>query len=193
MPASKNKRREGPLIVGLVGFKGVGKSAVAKHLCAEHGFTRRPFAFHLKAMAGALGIPTDILDGDDAMKSRPLDILGGKTTRYALQTLGTEWGRNFMGQDFWTNRWRSGLPACPRVVADDVRFPNEAEVILSLGGLIVRIEREGCAGDGHASENPDAIHADVSISNNGSMEQLRKSVDELVKSIGLRAAINEGK
>lgn len=68
-----------------------------------------------------------------------------------MQTLGTEWGRRCLGDDFWLRVWEATRPFGP-VVVDDVRFPNEAEFLRARGGRIYRIERVGSIGDRHVSE-----------------------------------------
>lgn len=169
------------MIVGLTGYKGSGKSEVARHLTARHGFTRKPFAYHLKAMLSALGVPTSILDGDDDVKSRPLDVLGGHTARHAMQTLGTEWGRTHLGHDFWVQRWAETVPLFPRVVADDVRFDNEAAAVRSRGGIIVLVENPRLAIniDKHASEST-VRDPDYYIFNDGTVDDLRRKVDDML-------------
>lgn len=173
------------LIIGLVGKAGSGKSTAARILSAEMGFSRRPMAYGLKAMLGALGVPSTILDGDIKLKSMPLPVLGGMTFRYAAQTLGTEWGRNYMGQDFWVNTWKASNPAGVDVVADDVRFANEAAALRDLGGIIVRIRRTGAGEVGaaaqHASETEqDAILHDYEIDNSGTVDDLRRTLSLIV-------------
>lgn len=65
---------------------------------------------------------------------------------------------------------------------DDVRFPNEVDYIRSLGGYVVRIEREGARAvggvPGHASDSVlDSYRAfDGIIVNDGSIEELRTKV-----------------
>jgi hypothetical protein len=65
----------------------------------------------------------------------------------------------------------------------DLRFPDEANAVRDMGGLIVRIERPGLeaiAASGHASETAlDAIKPDLTIVNHfGSVKELQKYVTE---------------
>lgn len=72
--------------------------------------------------------------------------------RKLLQYLGTEWGRG-IAPDLWINLWRTGarlylLQHTPNIVlCDDVRFDNEAEQIIKMGGAVVAIaaNAEDCA------------------------------------------------
>lgn len=169
------------MLIGLSGKKGSGKSTVAKALSTEHGFARRPFAFYLKAMLSALGIRTEVLEGTDKEKSEPLPELGGKTARHAMQTLGTEWGRDHMGEDFWLRRWLRGYnPDVPTVV-EDVRFTNEAEQIQALGGVIVEVHRPDSDPviDEHLSERG-GLPADYVLVNDGDKKKLSEKVGVLL-------------
>ena len=42
------------MLIGLMGYAGVGKSTVARILCAEHGFVAPHIAAPIKTMLGAL-------------------------------------------------------------------------------------------------------------------------------------------
>lgn len=172
------------MIIGITGKKGSGKSTVARLLTREYGFSRRPFAAGLKHMLSGLGVPPEILDGDDTAKSKPLDCLGGHTMRFAAQTLGTEWGRNCMGENFWVDRWIRTMPSNYKIVADDVRFLNEAKAIMDLGGTIVRVKREfiETRHDLHASEvEMDQIVAQYEITNNAGEKELLAMIDVILK------------
>lgn len=172
------------LIIGLCGLAGSGKSTAARILTSEHTFVRKPFAYPLKAMVAALGVPASVLDGSTEGKSIPRVELAGHTVRHALQTLGTEWGRQHMGEDFWVKLWARGAVAIPRVVADDVRFENEAQTIKAMGGLIIKLTRSGSGLSGsagaHASENIVRIPHDCAIANDGSPEELAEKLSDAV-------------
>lgn len=168
------------MLVGLIGYKGSGKSVVARHLTLNHCYVRRPFAYHLKAMLGALGVPAGYLDGNDALKSKPLEVLGGHSTRHAMQTLGTEWGRTYLGGDFWVDRWKAGISDYRQVVVDDVRFGNEGKAIRDCGGLLIRITRPGVGGSSHVSEALDGLSFDAEVINDGSESDLCCAVDRVL-------------
>lgn len=173
------------MIVGFCGLIGSGKTTAAKRL-EHHGFTRVRFAGPLKDMMRALGLSDDEIEGN--LKETPCDVLGGRTPRQAMQTLGTEWGRDLIHPDLWVNAWRKRAQQQRRVVADDVRFPNEAIAILDLGGMLVRITRSGLARAAHASEQQDLLFAQTII-NDGDVAALEANVDAvLARLTGLAAA-----
>jgi hypothetical protein len=127
-------------IIALTGPAGVGKSTIAKALAngPARALDPRPwrilsFAAPIKRMAAQI-LPAEEL----ANKDEPSSLLG-LTPREILQTLGTEWGRG-LHRDFWTTLmvyelFREETP----VIIDDLRFANEAELVRSLGGSVVRI------------------------------------------------------
>lgn len=96
-------------------------------------------------MLASLGVDDRHLYGSPEDKTRPLDLLCGRSARYALQQLGTEWGRNLIGEDLWLNAWQHALETeCDTddvVVADDIRFANEVNAIEDRGGLLICIVR----------------------------------------------------
>ncbi|MFG1399806.1 nucleoside/nucleotide kinase family protein [Roseixanthobacter pseudopolyaromaticivorans] len=77
----------------------------------------------------------------------------GKTT--AAEYLEREHGFvRMIASDLRTQAWSAPV-AAPRVVADDVRFTNEADAIRARGGIIVEIHRPGSGdvtGADHISE-----------------------------------------
>lgn len=148
-------------LVGFTGLKGSGKDTAADALVRRYGYQKLPLAGPLKDMLiGLLQMrgctnAWDYVYGD--LKEAPTDFLLGKTARHAMQTLGTEWGRNLIDPGIWTDTFTRRAKALmadgKRVVVTDVRFPNEVELLKSLGGKVFRIQRPGVAEADHASEN----------------------------------------
>ena len=181
--ALEQARMMRPRLIGFCGSAGAGKTYAAELLARDWGYSRVRFAGPLKVMLHALGLTEAETDG--AAKDQPSAMLGGRTPRYAMQTLGTEWGRDLISPDLWLHAWEraaaryldQGLP----VVVDDVRFVNEAAAIMRLGGALVRIERPGAngIGGGHASERQGVL-CDTQITNTGDASFAR-AVDALVK------------
>jgi len=127
-------------LIAITGKKGCGKSTASKHLELSHGFKRISFADPLKCMLLSLGLSSEELWGE--AKEVPSELLGGQTPRHAMQTLGTEWGRNLVHKDIWILAWKIQVAKCSTpVVVDDLRFLNEAKIVKELGGKIILIER----------------------------------------------------
>lgn len=164
------------MIIGFSGPAGAGKSTAAKHLVDSCGFQLVKFAGPLKAMLRA------IIPGDDqnewiegSLKESVHPVLG-VTPRHAMQTLGTEWGRNCIGQDLWINLARESIVAAGGdVVVDDVRFQNEVDLIRSLGGVVVQIRPKVMTHrPAHASELP--CEHDLVVYNDGSVRDLHRAI-----------------
>lgn len=155
------------MIIGICGPEGAGKSLAARILAAQMPGVIHPFAAPLKKMLEALGVDGKHLYGSPENKLAPLAIFNGKSARHAMQTLGTEWGRNCIDIGFWVRAWGNSLPS-GHVIADDVRFETEAEAVRSRGGIVIKIIRDEAdltRATKHSSENFNAITHDVLVLN----------------------------
>lgn len=162
-----------PRVIALTGVAGSGKSTVAGML-ADYGYTLVKFAGPLKAMLREVGLTVSEIEGN--RKELPIDFLCGKSPRQAMQTLGYEWGRKCIGEDFWVNAWRLAVNGLPLVVVDDCRFPNEAHAVRQLGGVIWALEGRGGIAGSHESENGIGSAPDRVIVNGGPITELRAAV-----------------
>ena len=161
---------------------GSGKSTVAKMLDSVTFSFADPLRDFVARTLTSLGH-----DGFDLVRNHKEEkILGiGVTPRQMMQTLGTEWGRACVHPDLWvmiaefeSKNWLRSV----NVTFDDVRFPNEADMIRRLGGELWLVDRPGVVYEGsHASEGalidvlPDSV-----INNSGDLEQLREVVSGLL-------------
>jgi len=169
------------IIVAFTGLAGAGKSTAALRLVDRHGYTRVKFADPLKNMLRTFGMSEREIEGD--LKERPCKLFDGEATpREAMQHLGTKWGRELC-KNIWINAWRAkvdDLPEVIPVIADDCRFPNEAEAIVAARGFIVHIERPGAATteSKHESEAHD-LPRHCTIVNDGEISALHLAIDAL--------------
>lgn len=137
-------------VIGICGYKQHGKSTIAKILVEEYGYTLTSFAEPLKQFAYAVNpiVYTDtrgfchyrdVIDdiGIDRAKEEVPEV------RRLLQYIGTEGGRNVLGEDIWVDTWAKSIQNLERVVVADVRFPNEAAKIKAVGGQLWRVTRRG--------------------------------------------------
>lgn len=140
-----------PVLIGLASHAPeCGKSTTAAIL-ASLAYQRLPFATPVKELA----VRFLTLLGVSEQEARRLAYIDkgetipqlGVTGRHILQTLGTDWGRNMIKPDVWIQAWKSQWQSFVRrgclVVVDDVRFPEEANLITSLGGELWLIDRDG--------------------------------------------------
>lgn len=162
-------------IIGLTGPEGSGKTTVANMLVARFGYACEPFAKPLKSMIGALGVPPKYIHGSQEQKEAPLDILGGRSARYALRTLGTEWGRDLISPGLWVHHWKRRAYG-RLVVADDVRFDNEVIAVEELHGIVVRIAGRGRETGAHRSDTSSQLRVHAVVVNDGTLEDLYERV-----------------
>ncbi len=178
-----------PLLIGLPGRAGAGKSTVARMLDEHYAFTELALAEPILDMVCSLYSMAGI-DGawavERSLKEQPTRL--GYSYRHLAQTLGTEWGRQ-LSPDFWLRVLKLRLEAPElegeSVVISDVRFPNEAEFITRRGGVLVRVVRDiAPAARPHASEaHTDTLPVTTELLNFGSCATLLDQVDRLITSL----------
>lgn len=167
---------ESPRIIGLGGAKGAGKDTAAKLLGERFGFEPIAFADPLRDMLYQLNpiVHTDLIHGTflDRWRVRELVDAWGwdhakqstPEVRLLLQRLGTEAGRQVLGDDVWVHALIERLPdeakhpwlpreRARRFAVTDVRFPNEQEAIRGFGGECwLVMNPEAPINDDHPSE-----------------------------------------
>lgn len=150
-----------PYIIGLHGLPGVGKDTIADYLCDNYGFIKKAFADPLYAeVSRAFSVRAEDLRNRDTKETQTMRLcfkrcadirfvsamrrhlrneteeeLMGKprSPRQVLQWWGTELRRR-SDPNYWINKMRGyidNLPGTGRLVIPDVRFADEAGVVLS--------------------------------------------------------------
>ena len=169
---------------------GAGKSTIARHLCDKHGYTRFSFADPLKRVVETflceLGYDSSctysLLYG--SLKNVMLPEIG-TTPRHLMRTLGTEWGRQCVHPDVWVTiadrHISRALSEGKNVVIDDLRFPNEYDLLQTeYNAHLWHIRRPNhhTEESNHASDGglEDRLFTNV-IVNNGSINKLLTFVD----------------
>lgn len=182
-------------VIALTGYAGSGKSEVSSILCEEFGYTRVKFAGPLKDMLRVLGLGEREIEGD--LKEAPCELLSGRSPRHAMVTLGTEWGRDLMHKDFWTNIWKARVVDVLRstsggVVVDDCRFVNEVALVRELGGEVWRVLRPAVVPSSHISEAGQAtLPSDRTIMNDGTGADWREHLALQVRGYLLAGYVTE--
>lgn len=164
---------------------GSGKSTIAGML---RGYKRLSFADPLRKFSAQI-LSSLGYNGLACLRDKKEEKITelGVSPRQMMQTLGTEWGRSCIHPDLWIMVAAGAVERQRKrgrnVVIDDVRFPNEAEMIRKLGGELWLVHRPGVVYEGgHSSEGaltdvlPDAV-----VHNSGSFGHLREVVTGLLE------------
>jgi len=209
------------------GNAGAGKDEAAKRLVMEHEFVALAFADPMKRFVRDIySFSDDQLWGPSELRNRPdtryprsaVDATSVKdlvtkitpnflTPRYALRTLGEEWGRGCylntwvdyamqvakrLESGNWYYEQKHGLYPCrgkpgKNVVITDLRYRNEADAIRAQGGKLIRVKRlveKLKLVPNHQSEL-DLLGTyddefDAVLENNGTIEDLWREVDRVI-------------
>ena len=165
-------------IFGLAGKKRTGKDTVFTYArdLVDGQAGRVAFGDPLKReVAAATGMPLAFIE---ANKSE---------FRTVLQWWGTEFRRQFFQPDYWIKQMAEEVRVMQRVIdvlfITDVRFPNEADWVRSMGGVMVRVDRRTGETDNHSTETEmDAYkNYDHTIENNGTMPELGSAVGAMLR------------
>ena len=189
------------MIIGLHGEPGSGKDTVGEFLYTKHDFCVYRMADPLKfGLSRMFNIPLEDIENQD-IKNLP-SYKFGKSIRYLMQTLGTEWGRNMVEDDVWIkmaienienieNRESTPPFMQSNIVITDIRFDNEAKMVQDMGGHVIEITRPHnesnglTAGVQNHTSNAGIIPSliDRLIINDGTVTQLYKKVDDFMFNI----------
>lgn len=181
-------------VIGLCGFAGSGKDTVAKYLEENHNYYPQAFAEALKEVASAL---TNLPVNEFHDRQRKEEVIRdgffqGLTRREVLIRLGISM-RDEFGEDIWahigSSKAQSIVNWCnkdahlvPGYVLTDVRFENEARLVIKKGGAVIRVTRPGHGSDLPGTELKDNELDDkwisVEIVNDGTLEQLERATTE---------------
>lgn len=107
-----------------------GKDTAAEILKNEFGFAAVSFAAPIRRFLMDICQVAN-LEELDKIKAVELEILDGKTPRYAMQTVGTEWGREMINDKLWTMRAANEIKnmnlmySINSFVISDLRFDSE--------------------------------------------------------------------
>jgi hypothetical protein len=177
-------------IIGLAGPAGAGKDTVADYIVdrsTRNAAENWPLGLKL-AFADPIREAVKAIFGwdDEDLASRAMkeaeDNLFGVSPRYAMQTLGTEWGRETINEDLWLLAMRRRIGQLGDhvrlVVIPDVRFENEVKLVHDLGGRVMWVDRPDVrpVGD-HVSEQLDPAWCDGTIYNHGTLAELPRAIE----------------
>lgn len=165
---------------------GSGKSTFANVLMQNYGFKNVKFADPLKNMVRALLAEMQfdkrtverMIEGN--LKEQVIPGFSTVTPRHLMQTLGTDWGREAVDNGLWLKVARRKIERLlsqgHHVVVDDLRFPNEWDLLDDMGATLVRLVRQDPSvtqGDTRYEGLLCEFPFDRHVLNNGDIEELR--------------------
>jgi len=177
-------------LIGITGKIGSGKTTATDYLTSL-GYHEYSFAGPLKQIAEIFHFEFHQLYGTQEQKLE-VNAHWNVSGRHFLQKFGTEICRNVLPKvlpemklddtSLWIRLFEIERAKNPDrlYVVSDVRFPDEAQAIKRMGGIIIRLVRPSPHASSHASETvQDLIEPDVTINNTSTKTHLYR---ELVRS-----------
>lgn len=171
-------------LIGISGKKRSGKDTLGHQIaCQLPNVIVTSFAKALKAeIQEVVKLPPEFIERSKE-EFRPL-----------LQWWGTEFRRKlYPGIDsYWIDKVEQELSDAKErgyqfAVITDVRFPNEAQYVKMVGGILINVVRDMPGHDAHSSENAlnDYGHFDYVVENNGTLADLLVHATTIAKSVSL--------
>lgn len=164
------------MIIAFTGYKRSGKSTASRYVLSKlPGAVQLNFKTALleemkerfpKTLSALVRlVEREQYDGTNPLTvERFLEEKPDEVARFFLQEYGTE-VRRHDDPDYWVVKWLKKATRLQHVVVDDLRFLNEYQVVKDIGGVVIRIIRNGqVSTDGHRSETEmEHITPDITI------------------------------
>ena len=182
------------MIIGLVGNKRVGKDTCADYLCHTHNFKKYSFATYLKQSLKILFDWTDESFNDDN-KEKVDEYWSNNNSiispRFMCQELGT-FLRNIdinfhikrLDKDIQKHLLNNTLYERKNIIFSDIRYQNELDYVKSIGGIIIKINRDTLLNEysNHESETSINVLTNINhiINNNFTQEELYKNITSIL-------------
>lgn len=167
------------MLVGFTGKARSGKDTAALFVIETFNLEKYSFAQPIKEACKVMfGWNEEHVNGS---LKEAIDDHYGVSPRQAMQTLGTEWGRNTIHNEMWIKRAEMAFKQSSMgIVIPDVRFENEAEFIRDNGGVLIHVTRPNVIQvNAHSSEAGVRVtEDDFVIVNDSTISQLHLQVEQ---------------
>ena len=173
------------VLLGLTGYRRVGKSTLASILSERHGYVRVHPADGMKAGVLAYltraGIPE--AEACDMVYGEAKDVRHPRLpgpVRALMEQAGQAWGMAgpASGWTLGVELSRPEVIRAPKIVVESIVW--EAPQLLGMGGLVARVTRPGVEAQGRESDVfVDTIEPHFTVHNDGDTRQLEEIADDL--------------
>lgn len=206
-----------PPLFGIGGKLRHGKDAVADRLVEVHGFVKvnmssaidtflrginplvpvRRFGSWADRIPVLRSMTRNVSYVDLVDQVGFTDAKANPEVRRLLQQLGAA-AREHVAPDFWVSKAAEQIAAHRAagrgVVLSGVRFPNECDIITSVGGTLLWVHRPGVVADGAAAADVTENGVseddfDATIVNDGTLSDLARKTDDLVEPVSISPAV----
>ena len=173
------------MIIGISGKMGSGKDTAGKIIydILKPNCEIIHFADPLKDLCiNYLGLSHDDVYTENGKKQ--FNDFWKMTNREILQKVGTDAFRNGFDENVWVKITELKILSntnCNFIIPD-IRFDNEAEMVIKHHGIVLNIERNNGNNNNHISEQGISNNLiTANIENNGSVEELKEKISEVIK------------
>lgn len=177
------------IIIGITGKAGSGKDTLSDYL-VNQGFIKLSFGSAVKDIVSIVtGWSRDFVEGTNEERHLRETLKHpdyNKTCRELMQFIGTDLFRKQLSDNIWVNIIKNKIESDKinnKFVITDVRFDNEAQMIKSIGGYIIQINRQNIHKLNHISENGITCDVDYIIENDGSKNELHDKINKFIINI----------
>lgn len=171
------------MIIGFTGNAGSGKDTAADYVARKIGATKLAFADKVREM---LAIEDGIVGIEDGQLVRYSEAVGKygydrakrkyPEIRRKMNAIATEIVRNTIDEDYFVNDTMLRANGSADYVISDARFDNEKAAVQQRG-VVIRVIRDDNEILNYESENLTDNHIDFTVYNNGTIEDLWRSLD----------------
>jgi len=181
-----------PRVIGICGYARSGKDTARQHIEKKYGYDGRAFADALRTIMWKLNPMVDCEGGvliryQDALDKYGYDEAKNRypLVREMLVAMGVGC-RDVLSPTVWLDKILPLGYDGSEIVVSDVRFPEEAQRVKKLGGILIEITRPGVvAPNEEEARNHPLLAPHVSICNDGTKEDLGKRLDDVLSGLML--------